>query len=103
MEQYQEKIFKPGQYSFAISYDDIRHIYNEHYKTPDEIINAICRIYDMISDYDSVEYNSKFKSEEWKNKQHGNRLTFRKGFDDAEYLTVEIPSKKRRAFDLVTI
>lgn len=51
-----KNIFKDGQYSFVITSDDIRHI-AEHFKNTNDIFDAIFKLYDTVSNYDTVELN----------------------------------------------
>lgn len=88
------QMFKPGQYSFAVSYDDIRHI-EKHFKTREEIAEGIERVYGIVARYDEVQYEREKTGQE--------RLTFEKTYEDADYLAVEVVSKRNRAFDLVTV
>ncbi len=85
-------IFKNGQYTFSLSSDDIKHI-SKHFKTVKEIKQAIYRLYDVVCNYDTVE---------WFEENGENRLRFKKTYSDYDFLSIEIASKKRRAFDLVT-
>ncbi|MBR4334750.1 MAG: hypothetical protein IKP72_18915 [Clostridia bacterium] len=88
------KIFKEGQYTIGITYDNIRHIKNRHYNTAAEIVNAINRLYNMVVNYDKV---TPLKGD------GQTRLKFEKGYDDADYLTINIASKGKRALEPVTI
>lgn len=84
-------LFKNGEYVFKLSSDSIRHI-EKHFKTKDDILKAIYRLYDVVCNYDSVEVvpNSQ------------NRLKFEKKYQDYDYLSIELASKKTRCLDLVT-
>ena len=88
------KIFKKGQYTFGILYDNIRHLHNRHYETVDEIKEAIGRTYDMVTNYDNVRAYT----------EHGQtRLEFTKGYPEADYLTINVASKSKRALETVTV
>ena len=49
------KLFRDKQYSFVMSYDDVRHVFGEHFKTIDDTVDAIERLYTMLSSYETVE------------------------------------------------
>lgn len=89
-------IFKNGDYAFSISSDDIRHI-KKHFESVDDIVEAIYRLYDVVNNYDSVSID-----EEEKQKYNKNKLIFNKHYNDFDYRSVEIVSKKNRTFDLVS-
>lgn len=88
------QMFKNGQYSYAVSYDDIRHI-RPHYRTVDELADAIEQVYGVTNGYDSVQYEKEKTGQE--------RLIFKKTYPTRETLAVEMVSKRNRSFDLVTI
>ena len=88
-------IFKKlGQYTYSISYDDIRHI-SKHYSTNAEIINTVKVLFGMLNNYDNI------SNETLKDGQ--NRIILEKSLPNADYLTVNIVSSKRRSLDLTTI
>ena len=89
-------IFKSGDYSFLISSDDIRHI-SKHFQNVDDITNSVYRLYDVINNYDTVSID-----ETEKQKYNKNKLIFNKHYNDFDYRSVEIVSKKNRTFDLVS-
>lgn len=89
-------IFKNGDYSFLISSDDIRHI-SKHFQNADDIANSVYRLYDVINNYDTVSID-----ETEKQKYNKNKLIFNKHYNDFDYRSVEIVSKKNRTFDLVS-
>lgn len=88
------KMFKDGQYSYAVSYDDIRHIL-PHYETVDELADAIEQVYGITNNYDAVKYEKEKTGQE--------RLIFKKTKSNRETLAVEMVSKRNRSFDLVTV
>lgn len=85
-------IFKDGQYSFVISSDDIRHI-EEHFSSTNEIFDAVFKLYDTINNYDSVSLNVF---------QNQKELVFEKSTTKADYLALEVASKKTRSLRLKT-
>ena len=89
-------IFKKGDYSFSLSSDDIRHIY-EHFGSSNDIVNAIYRLYDVVNNYDTVSID-----DEQRKRFKKNVLVFNKSYSDYDFRSVEIASKKNRTFDLVS-
>lgn len=85
-------IFKDGQYSFVISSDDIRHI-EEHFSSTNEVFDAVFKLYDTINNYDSVNLNVF---------QNQTELVFEKSTTKADYLALEVASKKTRSLRLKT-
>ena len=84
--------FKNGQYAFVFSSDDIKHI-SKHFLSENEIASALINLYDTVVNYDNVNIEKNGSQ---------TRLIFKKSYKNANYLSVEIVSNKKRAFDLVT-
>lgn len=87
------KIFKDKQYTFVVSYDDIRHI-SEHFPDVDELTNEIIRLYDILSNYDSVECLIEDKGRK--------KLRLEKAYSHADYRSIEIVSNKTSSVDLIS-
>lgn len=87
------QLFKPRQYSFIITYDDVQHI-AKHFKSHDEIADEIIRLLDLVSNYDTIEF---IQSGDQK------RLKFEKVYPHAEIRSIEVVSNKKRAIELVTV
>ncbi|MBQ2828105.1 MAG: hypothetical protein IJF20_02565 [Clostridia bacterium] len=89
-----QKLFEENKpYTFVISYDDIQHI-SEHFNSVDKMVNEVLKVYEIIKDYDSVEFEI--------GKSNAKKLIFDKSYSDYDYRTVEIVSKSKSSLDLVT-
>ncbi len=89
-----QKLFEENKpYTFVISYDDIQHI-SEHFNSVDKMVSEVLKVYEIIKDYDSVEFEI--------GKSNAKKLIFDKSYSDYDYRTVEIVSKSKSSLDLVT-
>lgn len=89
-----QKIFRKKEYSFAISYDDIRHIKEHFANSPEAIAKEIKKLYAIFKGYDTVEYLLGTAGRI--------KLVFNKSFTEADYRTVEIVSNKKSSINLET-
>ena len=87
------KIFTDKQYTFVVSYDDIRHV-SEHFSDVDMLTSEIVRLYDILSNYDSVECLVEEKGRK--------KLRLEKSYEHAEYRSIEIVSNKKSSVDLIS-
>lgn len=89
-----QKLFEENKpYTFVISYDDIQHI-SEHFNSVDKMVSEVLKVYEIIKDYDSVEFEI--------GKSNAKKLIFDKSYSNYDYRTVEIVSKSKSSLDLVT-
>lgn len=86
-------IFKDKQYTFVVSYDDIIHI-SKHFSDVDEVTNEIIRLYDNLSNYDSVEYLIDDNGRK--------KLRLEKAYSHADYRSIEFVSNKTSSVDLIS-
>ena len=87
------KIFKDKQYTFVVSYDDIRHV-SEHFADVDELTNEIIRLYDILSNYDTVECLIEENGRK--------KLRLEKTYSHADYRSIEIVSNRTSSVDLIS-
>ena len=83
-----------GQYTYTISYDDIRHI-AKHYTDNDDIRSAVHTLCGMLKNHDTAEAFVKPNGEL--------RIKLTSGLPNADYLSVNVVGNSKRALDLVTV
>lgn len=88
------KIFKENkQYTFVVSFDDIIHI-SKHFPDVKDLTKEIIRLYDILSNYDSVECLIEDNGRK--------KLRLEKAYSHADYRSIEIVSNRTSSVDLIS-